>query len=104
MVLFVDAADPAFFDRPVRETIAAACSGFVSLLEGLQTLGALRPVATLYRGVKVKRGSRNASLIAEVKSLGVSFTNSEYQKWKSGLTFKSVHSLDFEIGPSTKIF
>ena len=104
MVLFVDAAEAAFFDKGVRATIAAACRGFVSLLEDLQASGALRPVTTFYRGFKVKRGSKNTKLIAEIRSLGVSFTNSEYEKWKNGLTFKSVHSLDFEIGSSTKSF
>jgi hypothetical protein len=104
MVLFVDASEAAFFDKDVRETIAAACRGFVSLLEDLQASGALRPMTTFYRGFKVKRGSKNTRLIAEIRSLGVSFTNSEYQKWKSSLTFKSVNSLEFEIGTFMRSF
>jgi len=103
MVLFVDSAETGFFNAEVRKTIAEACRGFVSLLESLHASGALRPVLSFYPGFKVQQGSKQTKLIAELKSLGVKFTDARDRGWKKGLTFESLHSLDLEVGPSMKM-
>jgi len=98
LVLFADSADAKLFDQQVRDTIAAACTGFVNILEQLQHTGALRPIINFYPGFKVKRGSKNSRVIGELKRLGVEFTDSTDRHWKAGLTFRNVGVLDFEIG------
>jgi hypothetical protein len=103
MVLFVDAAEAGFFNAEVQETISAACSGFVRLLEGLHASGALRPVVSFYPGFRVQKGVKQNNEIAKLKRLGVKFTDANDRGWKKGLTFSSLHSLDLEVGPSMKM-
>jgi hypothetical protein len=103
MVLFVDSAEPNFFDEKTREVISAACRGFVELLEDLHERRALRSVPTYYPGVRVERGDELDALAAELKTLGLEFTDVKDRRWKEGLTFKTLKSLDLEVGPSMKL-
>src|SRR5258705_5256243 len=103
MVLFVDSADPNFFDDEMREVISASCRGFVKMLEDLHNRQALRAVPSYYPGLKVERGARIDSLIDQLKGFGVEFTDTNDRGWKEGLTFKTLNSLDLEVGPSMKL-
>ncbi len=103
LVLFVDSADPGFFNAEVREVISAACRGFVNILESLHGSGALRPIVSFYPGFQVQQASKRTKVIGELKKLGVSFKDATDRRWKKDLTFRSLHSLDLEVGPSMKI-
>jgi hypothetical protein len=60
LVLFADSADAKLFDKEVRDIIAAACCGFVDLLEDLQASGALRPAVSFYTGFRVEKGRKRS--------------------------------------------
>jgi len=102
LVLFVDSAEADFFDDEVLGTISAACRGFVQLLESLHKLRALRPVPTFYPGYKVWAESDTREVVSELKSLGVRFVDANVHGWKESLTFRSLNSLDLELGRSMK--
>jgi hypothetical protein len=96
MVLFIDSADPNFFDAETKTALAVACKGFVELLERLVESGAIRALPTYYAGYEVK--PRDPALLQSLEALGVEFTEPTLTEWKNGLTFKSLRSLDLEIG------
>jgi hypothetical protein len=96
MVLFVDSSDPDFFDDDVLAAISIACKGFVDLLETSAASGAIRAVPTSYSGFQVHDWDDN--LIQQLEHLGVRFTKPNEHAWKDGLTFKSLRSLDLELG------
>jgi hypothetical protein len=102
LVLFVDSAEASFFDSQVLGTISAACRGFVQLLENLHKSGALKPVPTFYPGYRVQPNPALKQLVAELKTLGVTFEDANVHGWKEGLTFKTLESLDVEVGSSAK--
>jgi hypothetical protein len=103
LALFVDAGDPNFFDDEVLSIVSAVCRGFVDLLEDLHSRGVLQPVPSYYPGFKVKRGPELHELVESLKGLGVEFTDAQDRGWKEGLTFKSLKSLDLEVGPFMKL-
>jgi hypothetical protein len=103
LVLFADSADAGFFNAEVRDAISPACRGFVDVLGSLYESEPLRPITSYYPGFKVKTGSKQTKLIAELKKLGVNFTDANNRDWKKGLTFRALHSLDLEVGPSMKM-
>lgn len=103
LVLFADSVEPDFFDSEVLEIISAACRGFVGLLEDLYKRGALRSLPSYYPGVKVENTPQLVELVMELKKLGVQFTDAKEQGWKEGLTFKTLKSLDLEVGPFMKL-
>jgi hypothetical protein len=103
LVLFVDSAEASFFDSQVLGTISAACRGFVQLLQNLHKSGALRPVPTFYSGFRVQPNPALKQLVAELKTLGVTFEDANVLGWKEGLTFKTLESLDVEVASSAKI-
>ena len=98
LALFVDSGDPEFFDKTTRETISFACRGFVDLLESLHQGGMLRTVPELRMGHTVDSSEKLADLKRELKSLGVRFVDATDKEWKDGLTFKTLKSLDLQVG------
>jgi hypothetical protein len=102
MVLFADSAQADFFNDEVLRIISAACTGFVSNLERLCSEGALVNVSNEHQGFAVHPATETSALVAQLKSLGVSFDNANFGAYKKNLTFKTVKTLDLEIGPARK--
>lgn len=97
MALFVDSADPKFFDEQTTQIISAACSGFVTLLESLHEEHMLHALPTSERGYKVRSQKKLSKLKAELKELGVSFVDANQKGWKQGLTFRKLTSVDLQV-------
>jgi hypothetical protein len=71
----------------------------VNLLEDLHARRVLCPVPSYYPGIRVERGQGLETRISQLKELGAEFTDASHGKWKDGLTFRTLHSLDLEIDP-----
>jgi hypothetical protein len=102
LVLFVDSEETNFFSSDVLGTISAASRGFVEILEELHRIGAFRPVPSYYPGYPITIDAANSDLIKRLKMLGVQFEDENFQEIKKSLTFKTLKSLDFEAGYSSR--
>jgi len=97
LALFVDSADPGFFDEEALQTISHACRGFVDLLESLHHEGMFRALPAAELGYKVPPSAELAPLRRQLESLGVNFVDASSKGWKKGLTFRTLRSLDFQV-------
>jgi hypothetical protein len=61
-----------------------------------------RMLPTFYPGYRVQPNPALKQLVAELKTLGVTFEDANVHGWKEGLTFKTLESLDVEVGSSAK--
>jgi hypothetical protein len=96
LALFVDSANPDFFDDEVLQVIASACRGFVDLLESLHEGDMLRVLAGSGDGFPVPPKAQHANLVAELEKLGVEFVDATDEGWKKGLTFRTLRSVDLQ--------
>jgi hypothetical protein len=97
LALFVDSADPGFFDNETLQTISFACRGFVDLLESFNSERMLRALPAVAMGYRVQPSKVIAKLKRDLKALGVSFVDASDKGWKEGLTFKTLRSLDLQV-------
>lgn len=97
LALFVDSADPKFFDEETLGTISFACRGFVDLLESLHQEKMLQALPTPHSGFAVPPSGELAGLRRKLARLGASFVDARDKGWKEGLTFKTLSSLDLQI-------
>lgn len=97
LALFVDSADPRFFDTKTLQTISSACRGFVDLLESLHGERMLRALPVTQMGYRVPAAKDLAPLKKQLKKLGVSFVDASDKGWKEGLTFRTLRSLDLQV-------
>jgi hypothetical protein len=97
-VLFADAAQRDFFDDDVLQTISAACGGFVKNVERLHETGTLRANFSDYEGYRVDQSEEINVLITRLRELGVQFDNANFGAYKERVTFRTVKSLDLELG------
>ena len=102
MVLFADSAQADFFNDEVLRIISATCTGFVNNLDRLCSEGALVNVSNEYQGYAVHPATATIALVGKLKALGVSFDNANFGAYKKNLTFKTVKTLDVEIGTARK--
>jgi hypothetical protein len=98
LALFVDSADPRFFNVSTLQTISSACRGFVDLLESLYHEGMFRALPATQIGYKVPPRRLLAPLRTRLEKLGVVFVDATDKGWKQGLTFRRLHSLDLQVG------
>jgi hypothetical protein len=97
LALFVDSADPRFFDEATLHTISFACRGFVDLLESLHRERMLQALPAAHAGFKVPPPRDLAALKRRLKKLGVRFVDASDKGWKDGLTFRTIRSLDLQV-------
>ena len=97
LALFVDSADPGFFNDETRETLSSACRGFVELLESLHDERILQTVPVTEMGYAVRPSKELAILKNQLKKLGVTFVDASEKGWKEALTFKKLRSLDLQV-------
>jgi hypothetical protein len=96
LALFVDSADPNFFNDEARRVISSACRGFVDLLESLREERMLRVLPGSAMGYEVKAKADLAILTTQLRRLGVSFVDASNRGWKKGLTFRKLRSVDLQ--------
>lgn len=103
LILFADSAEATFFSEEVLSAISAACRGFVNLLEDLNSRRAIRSIPTYYPGIKVDLTAELQGVITELRNLGVQLTDTTDRGWRQDLTFRTLNSLELEVGPSMNL-
>lgn len=97
LALFVDSADPKFFDQEALQTISSACRGFVDLLESLHDERMLHALPSSDTGYLVPPLPRYAALKRKLTRLGVKFVDATHTGWKKGVTFRTLKSVDLQV-------
>ena len=97
MVLFADAKDRDFFNKPVLQAIYAASTGFVRNLDALYLNKKIRPIDTGYAGYPIPDGRRIGSMVRKLTELGAQFDKEIFPIFKSDLTFKAIRSLELDF-------